>query len=159
MGLTNCRECDGTVSTEAKACPNCGVKDPAPSAFWGKAIWGWVIVFGVVWLFWSGTAQKFFVEVAKSTSKACTVRELDLKTDVFAINGEPDFGVRATVTIEKLERAGDVSVTVRISSTEGDLEKTRTVRFNEGQRRNVDLTFPELTINASDINGVASCST
>lgn len=30
MALTNCRECQGTVSTEAQVCPHCGCPNPAP---------------------------------------------------------------------------------------------------------------------------------
>ena len=29
MALTNCRECQGEVSTEARSCPHCGVPNPS----------------------------------------------------------------------------------------------------------------------------------
>lgn len=32
MALTNCRECQGTVSTEARVCPHCGCPNPAPAS-------------------------------------------------------------------------------------------------------------------------------
>jgi hypothetical protein len=32
MALTSCRECRGTVSSEAPTCPHCGVPSPAPKA-------------------------------------------------------------------------------------------------------------------------------
>jgi hypothetical protein len=38
MSLTKCRECGKEVSTEAKACPHCGIKNPAPPSRAGNVI-------------------------------------------------------------------------------------------------------------------------
>ena len=42
MALEPCRECGKTVSTEAKTCPNCGVRDPVNP---GQALAGEAIAF------------------------------------------------------------------------------------------------------------------
>ena len=42
--MTVCRECRGEVSTEAAACPRCGVKDPAKSRILGKIVWNWCLL-------------------------------------------------------------------------------------------------------------------
>ena len=49
MAMTKCKECKQEVSTKAKICPNCGVKDPGTKA--SEIIGGFivlaVIVFGI----------------------------------------------------------------------------------------------------------------
>ena len=32
MALLECRECKGTISSEARVCPHCGIKKPAPAS-------------------------------------------------------------------------------------------------------------------------------
>jgi hypothetical protein len=41
MAMTTCRQCEGTVSTEARACPHCGAAAPAPVADAGDAQAPW----------------------------------------------------------------------------------------------------------------------
>jgi len=40
MAMTKCRECGHAVSSDAKACPNCGAKDPSMSSYITTAIGG-----------------------------------------------------------------------------------------------------------------------
>ncbi|WEM40996.1 hypothetical protein PTW35_10100 [Photobacterium sp. DA100] len=49
MSLKPCRECDHPVSTEAKTCPNCGVKDPVlkfSDIVIGLAVLGAIVYYG-----------------------------------------------------------------------------------------------------------------
>ena len=47
MALTKCKECKKEVSTSAKVCPHCGVKNPGTTA--GQAIGGFVVLVLLVW--------------------------------------------------------------------------------------------------------------
>lgn len=47
MALTKCKECKKEVSTSAKTCPHCGVKDPGTTA--GQMFIGLLVVVGLVW--------------------------------------------------------------------------------------------------------------
>jgi hypothetical protein len=47
MSLVKCRECGKEVSTEAKVCPHCGIKNPAPPSRAGNII---KLVLGAVML-------------------------------------------------------------------------------------------------------------
>jgi len=50
MAMVKCRECGKEVSSQAKACPNCGIKDPAPRTSLAKvfSIIGMILVAIVV---------------------------------------------------------------------------------------------------------------
>lgn len=43
MALKSCRECKSTVSSKAKACPNCGISRPVKSS----GNWAWIL-FGII---------------------------------------------------------------------------------------------------------------
>ncbi len=47
MAMTKCKECGKEVSTSAKACPHCGVKNPGVSA--KDYIGGTIILIAIVW--------------------------------------------------------------------------------------------------------------
>lgn len=44
MALVNCKECSKEVSSEAKACPNCGAKPPKPTSRLSVLLIGIVVV-------------------------------------------------------------------------------------------------------------------
>ncbi|MEI7065353.1 hypothetical protein [Dickeya chrysanthemi] len=56
MALTKCKECKKEVSTSAKVCPHCGVKNPSTTA--GQVLWSWC--------YWFGVLQKSLAEVMTS---------------------------------------------------------------------------------------------
>lgn len=57
MALTKCKECKKEVSTSAKLCPHCGVKNPDPNGFI-KLILGFAGISLVVWYITSGDSKK-----------------------------------------------------------------------------------------------------
>lgn len=48
MALTKCKECKKEVSTKAKVCPHCGVKDPGVSA--GQVVLGFIVLIVIGWV-------------------------------------------------------------------------------------------------------------
>lgn len=177
MAIIECRECNKEVSDVAQTCPNCGIQTPSQVQYdenislfeiadkeakteeWienGFKIAGILLV---IWLIFSGKAAEWFFGVAKDVVAACEVEKLNIEPDIFIINGEADWGIKAVARIRKTERNGEVTVKVKISSSEGNLERERSVRLNAGQIANVVIRFHEPTINAVDINGQANCNT
>jgi hypothetical protein len=177
MAIVECRECKKEVSDEAPNCPHCGVVTPSEEKIsyqeyaneaamreanierWLDKAWKIGLGLVIVWFIFSGKAAEFFRKFGNEVIAACTVESLNLDSDIFITNGEADAGVRATALIRKEKRDGNVTVSVTISSSEGDLTKERTVHMTENQRANVVLQFPEPTINAINITGQAKCST
>jgi len=51
MAITKCKECKKEVSSSAKVCPHCGIKDPGVGA--KEAIWGFIIVLVITGFIWS----------------------------------------------------------------------------------------------------------
>ncbi|ELY4778454.1 hypothetical protein SM077_000237 [Cronobacter sakazakii] len=55
MALTKCKECKKEVSTSAKTCPHCGVKNPGVTA--KQTLGGFIVlavIIGAIWLFVGG---------------------------------------------------------------------------------------------------------
>lgn len=120
MGLLKCRECRELVSTEARSCPNCGVKKPTKTK--GQTPW-WAIVLTVAVIGAVVQTGKRSSEVAPelsgTSSPECQVmkadgrpgdRECDLvelcKDRAFWIrkvrdSGELEEGYKATKNLEK----------------------------------------------------------
>ena len=48
MAMTKCRECGQAVSSDAKACPNCGAKDPSMSSYITTAVGGCLFLIVIV---------------------------------------------------------------------------------------------------------------
>ena len=175
--IIECRECKKEVSDEAPKCPHCGVFTPSKVKFdtqvyvqeeiereakiegWIETAWKLGLGALVLWFLFSGKAGEFFADFKQEVLVACTVENVRLEHDIFITNGEADAGVRATALLLKENSDGDVTVSITVSSSEGDITKSRTVSMREGQRGNVVLQFPELTINATNITGRGSCST
>lgn len=63
MALVKCYECDGTVSTEAMACPKCGAVQQKPeselAAYFRFQIIGWLVfVFALLtWAAWTALTR------------------------------------------------------------------------------------------------------
>lgn len=58
MALTKCKECKKEVSTSAKECPHCGVKNPGTT--FGQALGGAAIVLAIGWgvFHWIGSGDE-----------------------------------------------------------------------------------------------------
>lgn len=71
MALAKCKECKKEVSTSAKVCPHCGVKNPAPSDT-KAGIFGLIIIAAGAWFFFHDSDES---EVsAKSTNQEETAK-------------------------------------------------------------------------------------
>lgn len=54
MAMTKCRECGRPVSSDAKACPNCGARDPSMSSYVTTAIGGFLFLIVVTFVMIKG---------------------------------------------------------------------------------------------------------
>ena len=54
MAMTKCRECGQAVSSDAKACPNCGARDPSMSSYITTAIGGCLFLIVVTFVMIKG---------------------------------------------------------------------------------------------------------
>lgn len=121
----------------------------------GALIWA-----GIAWVVFTDSGKQFFGNLIRPAVAACTVENLGFEAHTsLTATGELDFGVMTRVTVLKTNRDGDVTISVDLSSTEGNLSRERTVAMSEGERSVVGILFSEPTINAQDIRGSASCST
>lgn len=66
MALKKCRECGKEVSTQAKVCPNCGIKNPAPGMAQNLA--GIVTIAIFAWLGWVIFGPSTPTDKSRSTS-------------------------------------------------------------------------------------------
>ena len=122
----------------------------------GLVVWA---VIGYCWWNWDEVSQKIGAFM-KSELAACEVQSQSARHEVFLTGqGEPDAGIIVEVLIRKTEEAGNVTVRTMVSSTEGNIEKERTVTMALNATERVSLVFPELTINANDIRYSSSCRT
>lgn len=51
MVMSNCRECNNRVSSEAKVCPHCGIRNPVIQHCFAKYVLTTFVFIGFVWLF------------------------------------------------------------------------------------------------------------
>lgn len=157
MSLTNCRECGENVSSKAKTCPSCGIKDPSK----GKNVLHIIgnTIGAVVGAFIGLALFGFFMAViagiaSESSSKAeCKLLDNSLEADVFFIQGEPDAGYRYNVTMENVGEKGEITITAVLSTSEGVFKREQTLLFDKQEIRKLSFAFPEPTINASNIQG------
>lgn len=67
MAMTKCKECKKDVSTSAKVCPHCGVKNPGVKTWQGFIVLAVIIAIG--WFFIGGDSKE---SDDKAAAKACT---------------------------------------------------------------------------------------
>ena len=117
----------------------------------------------VVWFIFSGKAGEILTDITQSFKNeviaACKVEKVNVAADIFLTNGEADAGFLVNILVNKTAKNGEVTITVRLSSTEGNIQKDRTVFMNKGQRSWIAIQFPEPTINAQQVTATAGCRT
>lgn len=87
----------------------------------------------------------------------CQIEKVVANSEMFIINGEPDAGAKVFVTVQNIGQPGDISVSTRLGTSEGDWERTRTRWFKPSETQVIRFDFPEPTINASNIQAFAAC--
>ncbi len=148
MTMKPCRECKAEISTEAKACPHCGAKNPAA----GKK--------SVVKHLIEGACAVFIVMLlAKSflSAPSCKILAHKLDSDIFLVNGEADAGYYTNLTLKNEGKKGDITIGVTLSTSEGTFERTQELLLDEGEERQLSFTFTEPTVNASNIQARYKC--
>ena len=122
----------------------------------GLAVWAGI---GYCWWNWDEVSQKIGALV-RSEVAACQVVSQSARHEIFLTGqGEADAGIIVEVMVKKTEKSGNVTLKTTVSSTEGNIEKERTVSIALNSTEKVALAFPELTINANDIRYSSSCRT
>ena len=101
----------------------------------------------------------FVIGLVFGDTSACEVKEVTVADDVFIINGEFDYGFIVNVLTSRTGQNGEVTIAVRLSSTEGDVRKQRTIFITEDQSRWTAIQFPEPTVNALQVRATATCKT
>lgn len=153
MSITTCRECGKNVSSKAKTCPSCGIKNPAMSknvfSIIGNIIRTIVFFFiGLVVIGFIGAA------VFDSSNKAkCELLSRSLKPDLFLIQGEADAGYRYNVRVKNIGEKGEITIVAKLSTSEGEFKREQTLLFDSQEERNLSFTFHEPTVNATNIQG------
>lgn len=81
MAMTKCKECKNAVSTKAKVCPFCGVKNPGFQ--WWQGLAG-MVIFGVILYFIFGGDDK--AEPSKTSAvKECTSTDTQCLFDKYFV--------------------------------------------------------------------------
>lgn len=98
--MTNCKECKQPVSTSAKACPHCGVKDPAVTA--KHKLIGLGILIGVVF----ALSQCASSDPSPEEEKAAAAKEAACKQDLQCWGDKQSVsaGVYCADPVEKLAK-------------------------------------------------------
>lgn len=99
----------------------------------------------------------FIVGLVFGDKSACEVKKVTVADDAFVINGEFDYGFIVNVLTNRTGKNGEVTITVRLSSTEGDVKKQRTIFIQKDQSRWTAIQFPEPTVNARQVRATAAC--
>jgi hypothetical protein len=73
-------------------------------------------------------------------------------------NGDPDAGYVIGANVENQGQDGDITVTARLTDSEGQWTKKRVLRLGNKERQHVSVDFPEPTINSRDASGKIECA-
>lgn len=109
---------------------------------------------------WGVTLAVIGAIVAHINGSAAVCKPVAAKVDadVFLINGEPDAGFTVHATIANTGKEGPIKVKAVLTTSEGTFTREQSVSFPENATRVLDFGFPEPTINATNVQGVVSCS-
>jgi hypothetical protein len=106
----------------------------------------------------------FFALLAMASDEAdfssadCRPEEVRSEVTVLATEAGPDAGYNVHVTVSNQGQRGQVRVGARLSTSEGEWSKERHQLMEAGARETLSFTFPEPTINATDVRSFGSCS-
>lgn len=184
LAIIKCRECRKEVSDQAKQCPHCGIGTPSFYRYLNARLAatengdsanlnaqpisnstpkGLPDKIRRV-AYWAATAIILIIVISKGpdvvralAEPACQIISVKGDHDVFLTNGEADAGVRVTALVKKLKRDGDVTVSVTVSASDGEWQKSTTGTMKMNEQRNAVLQFPETTITSDNIRYNAIC--
>jgi hypothetical protein len=81
---------------------------------------------------------------AEASNITCT-------SDVGLVNGELDAGVKVSVTVKNVGKAGFINIKPELSTSEGEWTRSQNLQFNAGETKTLTYFFHEPTVNASSI--------
>jgi len=88
------------------------------------------------------------------TSEASgAISDLTLKGDTGVIDGEPDYGINVKFTVTNNGEDGILTLTTRLSTSEGEWSRQQKLSFSAGQSMTLSYFFHEPTINATNVQG------
>ncbi len=154
MGMISCRECNSEVSSKAEKCPNCGIKHPSKGKYIYEKIdniLGTIVVVVIIF-----AAIGYFSD--NQNNAKCIITGEPIQPEVFIINDEPDAGYTYKLNAKNVGDTGEITVEVTLSTSEGEFNRKQTLAMDSGEQRKLSFSFPEPTVNASNIQGRASCS-
>jgi hypothetical protein len=76
--------------------------------------------------------------------------------DVRLVNGELDYGLNVTVTVKNVGEPGSLRITPRVSTSEGEWDRTQNLHFDAGETKELSYFFHEMSINAQSVHYGAS---
>ncbi len=76
---------------------------------------------------------------------------LKSKSDVRLVNDSLDYGIDVSFTVKNVGKKGTITITPRLSCSEGEWTREQTLTFDEGESKTFTYFFQEPTINAENI--------
>ena len=96
-------------------------------------------------------------KVEAVTSKAGGVAsDLTVKGDTGVVDGQPDFGYKVKFTVTNAGEGGLITVTTRLSTSEGEWSRQQKLSFDAGQVMTLSYFFPEPTINVTNVQATVN---
>lgn len=87
----------------------------------------------------------------------CAVEQVEVEPFVFVLNEQPDAGFVVMARIANKGSSASISAFARLSTSEGDFERTTTRQFGEKSSQVIRIDFPEPTANAANIQALVRC--
>jgi hypothetical protein len=94
---------------------------------------------------------------ATALKNSCKIHTVDVVSDTFVVNEEFDAGYKVTTTVENKGATAQLVIVTKLTSSEGDFQRTQTVFFNENESKSLTYQFHEPSISATNINAIVSC--
>lgn len=112
---------------------------------------------GVIFLVAAGLGIAAFLKGFSMAHKNCSVDSIEITRDTFFIDGDYDAGFIVKFNVKNFGNTGLINSKVRLSTSEGDFERATQRLINSGESQILRVDFPEPTINAKDIQAIATC--
>lgn len=81
------------------------------------------------------------------------VSNFEVNSDFGIINDEPDAGYTITFTVKNIGKRGILTITPKLSCSEGEWTREQTLTLEAGASRNLSYFFHEPTINSTNVQG------
>ena len=79
------------------------------------------------------------------------VGETTAEGDTALIDDQMDYGIRVTTSITNVGESDSLRITARLSTSEGEWERTQNLHFDANETKKLTYFFHEPTINATNI--------